>query len=116
MCRRIYGFNFVLIKHNPKFMHTQQFSSEKSLQDFYKRVSSKINAGFTIKEKNDKLPFAIVSREARAINHTFNFVLFCLTFGLWSVVWLYLTFVYSKEKRILIAIDEDGKTFEERCY
>lgn len=91
-------------------------SSEKSLQDFYKRVSSKINAGFTIKEKNDKLPFAIVSREARAINHTFNFVLFCLTFGLWSIVWLYLTFVYGKEKRILIAIDEDGKTFEERCY
>jgi hypothetical protein len=29
---------------------------------------------------------------------------------------LYLTFVYGKEKRILIAIDEDGKTFEERCY
>jgi len=97
-------------------MNNDYSSSAKSLQGFYKRVSSKISAGFTIKEKNDKLPFAIVSREARAINHTFNFVLFCLTFGLWSVVWLYLTFVYGKEKRILIAIDEDGKTFEERCY
>ncbi|MEN9980455.1 MAG: hypothetical protein RIR67_1043 [Bacteroidota bacterium] len=97
-------------------MNNNPISSEKSLQDYYNRVSTKIRAGFTVKEKNDKLPFAILSREARAINHTFNFVLFCLTFGLWSIVWLYLTFVYGKEKRILIAIDEDGKTFEERCY
>ena len=97
-------------------MNNNPISSEKSLQDYYSRVSTKIRAGFTVKEKNDKLPFAILSREARAINHTFNFVLFCLTFGLWSIVWLYLTFVYGKEKRILIAIDEDGKTFEERCY
>jgi hypothetical protein len=97
-------------------MNYNPISSEKSLQDYYNRVSTKIRAGFTVKEKNDKLPFAILSREARAINHTFNFVLFCLTFGLWSIVWLYLTFVYGKEKRILIAIDEDGKTFEERCY
>lgn len=97
-------------------MNKNPISSEKSLQDYYNRVSTKIRAGFTVKEKNDKLPFAILSREARAINHTFNFVLFCLTFGLWSIVWLYLTFVYGKEKRILISIDEDGKTFEERCY
>ncbi|MEY4011682.1 MAG: hypothetical protein RIT22_806 [Bacteroidota bacterium] len=97
-------------------MNNNPISSEKSLQDYYNRVSTKIRAGFTVKEKNDKLPFAILSREARAINHTFNFVLFCLTFGLWSIVWLYLTFVYGKEKRILISIDEDGKTFEERCY
>lgn len=97
-------------------MRKKIISSEKSLQDYYNRISTKINAGFTVKEKNDKLPFAILSREARAINHTFNFVLFCLTFGLWSIVWLYLTFVYGKEKIILIAIDEDGKTFEERCY
>lgn len=116
MCRRIYGFNFVLINHNPKFMHTQQFSSDKSLQDFYRKISSRISAGFTVKERNDKLPFAILSREAKSINHTFNFVLFCLTLGLWSIVWLYLTYNYAKEKRILIAIDEDGKTFEETCY
>lgn len=97
-------------------MNTNYISSEKSLQDYYNRISAKISAGFTVKEKNDKLPFAILSREARAINHTFNFVLFCLTFGLWSFVWLYLIYVYSKEKKILIAIDEDGKTFEESCY
>ena len=91
-------------------------NSDKSLQDFYNRVSARIRAGFIVKEKNDKLPFAILSREPRAINHTLNFVLSCLTFGLWSIGWLYMTFVYGKEKRILIAIDEDGKTFEETCY
>lgn len=97
-------------------MDNNNFSSEKSLQDFYKRVSTKISAGFILKERNDKLPFAILSREAKAINHTFNFILFCLTFGLWSIVWLYVTINYAKEKRILIAIDEDGKTFVETCY
>ena len=91
-------------------------NSEKSLQDFYHRVSTKIRAGFMVKEKNDKLPFAILFREPRSINHTLNFALFCLTLGLWSIGWLYMTFVYGKEKRILIAIDEDGKTFEEPCY
>lgn len=91
-------------------------NSDKSLQDFYNRVSARIRSGFEVKEKNDKLPFAILSREPRVINHTLNFVLFCLTFGLWSIGWLYMIFVYAKEKRILIAIDEDGKTFEETCY
>jgi len=105
-----------LKKHNSIQMNNNTISSEKSLQDFYNKVSAKIRAGFIIKEKNDKLPFAILSREPRSINHTLNFVLFCLTLGLWSIGWLYMTFVYGKEKRILIAIDEDGKTFEEPCY
>ncbi|WP_374507333.1 hypothetical protein [Flavobacterium sp.] len=91
-------------------------TSEKNLQDFYNRISAKIRAGFIVKEKNDKLPFAILSREPRGINHTLNFIVFCLTLGVWSVGWLYMTFVYGKEKRILIAIDEEGKTFEETCY
>ena len=97
-------------------MYNNDYSSENNLQDFYNRVSSKISTGFTVVKRNDKLPFAILSRKARAINHSFNFILCCLTFGLWSVVWLYLTYNYAKEKRILIAIDEDGKTFEESFY
>jgi hypothetical protein len=93
-----------------------QTINDKSLQDFYTKISLKIRNGFTVTEKNDKLPFAVLSREARQINHTFNFLLFCLTLGLWTIVWVYLTYVYAKEKTILIAIDEDGKTFEEICY
>ena len=97
-------------------MNNNDIDSEKNLQDFYKRVSSKISIGFKVTKRNDKLPFAILSREARTINHTLNFLLFFLTLGLWSIVWLYLTYNYAKEKRILIAIDEDGKTFEETYY
>lgn len=110
------GLFLFVVRIESHFMNHKQYSSDKSLQDFYKRVSSKISTGFIVKERNDKLPFAILSREARRINHSFNFVLFCLTLGLWSIGWLYLTFVYGKEKRILIAIDEDGKTFVESCY
>jgi hypothetical protein len=29
---------------------------------------------------------------------------------------IYVTYVSSKEKNIVIAIDEDGNTFEEKCY
>jgi len=97
-------------------MINRQTINDKSLQDFYTKISLKIRSGFTVTERNDKLPFAVLSREARQINHAFNFVLFCLTLGLWAIVWVYLTYVYAKEKTILIAIDEDGKTFEEICY
>jgi hypothetical protein len=31
------------------------------------------------------------------------------------VSWFYVTYVSSK-KNIVIAIDEDGNTFEEKCY
>lgn len=57
-------------------MKNNSISSEKSLQDFYKRVSARIHAGFIVKEKNDKLPFAILSREPRAINHTLTLFYF----------------------------------------
>ena len=32
-------------------MNNNPISSEKSLQDYYNRVSTKIRAGFTVKEK-----------------------------------------------------------------
>lgn len=97
-------------------MKNKHFNSDENLQEFYNRISKKIRAGFTLTEKNDKLPFAVLHKEPRNINHNYNFILCCLTFGLWSIVWMYLTYINSKEKRILIAIDEDGNTFEERCY
>ncbi|BDB53602.1 hypothetical protein GENT11_19140 [Flavobacterium ammonificans] len=97
-------------------MNNNYVITEKSLQDFYNRISSRIRSGFIVKEKNDKLPFAILTREPKIVNHSFNLVLCCLTFGLWSIIWIYQTLSYGREKRILISIDEDGKTFEETCY
>ncbi|MEY4432801.1 MAG: hypothetical protein RLZZ44_931 [Bacteroidota bacterium] len=97
-------------------MNKNRISSDRSRKDFYNRVSARICGGFIIKEKNEKLPFVVLSRKPRNINHAINFVLFCLTFGLWSIAWMYMTVVYGKEKRIIIAIDEDGKIVEETCY
>jgi hypothetical protein len=42
-------------------------------------------------------------------------MIFCLTLGLWSFAWLYLTIEATKQKKILVAIDEDGFPFEEKC-
>jgi hypothetical protein len=95
---------------------TTQISSADSLLAFKKVIKNKINKGFEIEERNDKLPFAVLFRKGKKVNHKFNLFLFLLTLGLWSPVWVYLCYVSLGEKRILIAIDEDGNTFEDKCY
>lgn len=96
-------------------MTSNSYVNEESLQKFSSILASKIHSGFTIIEKNDSLPFVVLSKGRKEVDHKFNFVLCCMTLGVWSVGWIYLTYVYSKEKNILIAIDEDGNTFEEKC-
>ena len=79
-------------------------------------LDNKTNNGFEGLERNDKLPVAVLLRKKQKVNHVFNFCIFCVTLGLWSIVWIYITQVSSKAKKILIAIDEDGNPFEEKCY
>ncbi|TDW52393.1 hypothetical protein EV144_1011083 [Flavobacterium sp. 270] len=88
---------------------------EQSLQVFSNMISKKIHKGFTLEERNDEFLFAVLSKGGKAVNHGLNFMIFCLTLGLWSFAWLYLTLEASKEKKILVAIDEDGFPFEEKC-
>lgn len=90
--------------------------SEEDLQKFKKALKDKINKGFQIEERNDQLPFAVLSKKRKKINHNFNLLLSCITLGLWSFAWVYLCCVSSKERRILIAIDEDGNAFEDKCF
>ncbi|MFB3387395.1 hypothetical protein [Flavobacterium sp. LAR06] len=89
--------------------------SQESLQVFSNMISSKVHKGFTLEERNDKLLFAVLSKGGKVVNHGLNFTIFCLTLGLWSFAWLYLTVHASKKKKILVAIDEDGYPFEEKC-
>lgn len=96
-------------------MKSNQCINEESRQKFTNIIANKIHHGFTIIEKNDTLPFAVLTKGEKKVDHVFNFLLCCLTLGLWSVGWIYLTYVSSKEKNIVIAIDEDGNTFEEKC-
>jgi hypothetical protein len=84
-------------------------------QSFSKKLSDKIKLGFKITEFNDKLPYVILTKEQKSINHNLHFMLFCLTIGAWSIIWIYLTLTHIPKKEILIAIDEDGNVFEEKC-
>lgn len=93
-----------------------KITSEKNLIKFKTALKDKVNKGFKIEEINDKLPFAILSKRGKKVNHNFNLLLSFITLGIWSLAWVYLCCVSSKEKRILIAIDEDGNTFEDKCY
>ncbi|MBK0369997.1 hypothetical protein [Flavobacterium agrisoli] len=97
-------------------MSTHQLAQTDNLQVFSNLISNKLNNGFVLEERNDELFFAVLSKGGKVIDHSFNFVIFIFTLGLWSIAWLYLTLEYSKPKKILVAIDEDGIPFEEKCF
>ncbi|MBA0884665.1 hypothetical protein [Flavobacterium undicola] len=79
-------------------------------------LAQKIKKGFVVEEVNDKLPFVVLSKKPTKVNHRLNFLISCATFGLWSIPWAYKYFEAKKERKIIIAIDEDGMPFEEKCY
>lgn len=79
-------------------------------------LAQKVKKGFVIEEVNDKLPFVVLSKKRAKVNHNLNFWISCATFGLWSIPWMVQYYQSKKEKKIIIAIDEDGMPFEEKCY
>jgi hypothetical protein len=97
-------------------MKSNQIIHTENLKKYTSTLANKIHKGFVVIENNDKLPFAVLAKEGFDIHQGLNFLFFCATLGLWSLPWLYMSLVSSKEKMILIGIDEDGNTFEQRCY
>jgi hypothetical protein len=93
-----------------------KITTEENIIRFTKALKDKINKGFEIEERNDKLPFAVLSKKSKKVNHNYNLLLLCITFGLWALAWMYQCCISSKQKTILIALDEDGNVFEEKCY
>lgn len=90
--------------------------STDSFKKFSMMLADKLKSGFVVVERNDQLPYAVLKKEGDKIDHITNFVICCMTLGMWSIVWLYIAKVSSKAKTILIAIDEDGNTFEDKCF
>jgi hypothetical protein len=97
-------------------MMTSTIASQNNRTTFSNLLSHRIQKGFKIVGQNDKLPYVVLSKEPKAINHKLHFLLSCITISLWAVVWIYLIFKASRNKKILVAIDEDGKVFEEKCF
>jgi hypothetical protein len=91
-------------------------ATDENLRKISVIIDTKINNGFVLTERNDKLPFAVLKKEGKEVNHEMNFCICCMTLGIWSLVWIYLSYVSSKDKTILVAIDEDGNAFEDKCY
>ncbi|KAF2328520.1 hypothetical protein [Flavobacterium nitrogenifigens] len=96
-------------------MKSYQFIDEKNLDRFYEIIAAKTRNGFVITEQNEKLPYVVLSKKKKAINHSFHLFLSILTFGFWTIVWIYLILKFSREKDILVAVDEDGNLFEDKC-
>ncbi|MGO4772770.1 hypothetical protein ACEN2I_14000 [Flavobacterium sp. W22_SRS_FK3] len=96
-------------------MGSCQLTNEKDFAKFQQILSNKIRNGFIVIEKNDKLPYVVLYKEKKQIDSSLQLVLVFATLGLWSIVWLYLIINLSKKKQILVAVDEDGNVFEEKC-
>lgn len=96
-------------------MESYQYINEKNLDQFHKMLSAKIRNGFVIIEHNEKLPYAVLSKQKKEINHSLHLFFTCTTLGLWAIVWIYQIITLSKKKNILVALDEDGNLFEEKC-
>ncbi|MHC0444175.1 hypothetical protein ACWA1F_02130 [Flavobacterium sp. 3-218] len=96
-------------------MESYQFITEKNIDRFYEIIAAKTRNGFVITEQNEKLPYVVLSKEKKAVNHTFHFFLSIITLGFWLIVWIYLTITFSRKKDILVAVDEDGNLFEDKC-
>lgn len=92
------------------------FIKQDKFNLFTKVIANKIQNGFVVIEKNEKTPFTVLYKEGKKINHSMNFLICCATLGMWSLAWLYMTRVSAKDRKVLIAIDEDGTVFEENCY
>jgi hypothetical protein len=78
-------------------MTSNTYVNEESLQQFTSILANKIHHGFTIIEKNDSLPLQFYLK-GKEVDHGLNFLLCCMTLGVWSVGWIYVTYVSSKEK------------------
>ncbi|MEO7977348.1 hypothetical protein [Flavobacterium sp.] len=96
-------------------MNRYQFTTEKDFTKFQKTLSAKIRNGFVIIEQNDKLPYAVLSRKKKQIDSSFHLAMVFATLGIWSVIWLYQFIISHHKKDILVAVDEDGNIFEEKC-
>ncbi|REH01912.1 hypothetical protein [Flavobacterium aquicola] len=92
------------------------FIKQEKLNLFRKTIANKIQNGFVVIEQNEKTPFTVLYKEGRKVNHSLNFLICCATLGMWSLPWLYMTQVTAKDKKVLVAIDEEGVVFEEKCY
>ncbi len=96
-------------------MRSYQLHTDADYKKLQKRLSAKLQSGFTIIEQNNKLPYVVLSKESKSIDHSYFLFLSCITAGLWSVIWIYSIINNSHKKQILIALDEDGNVFEEIC-
>jgi len=97
-------------------MESYQFIEHKNLDQFHRKLSAKIRNGFVIIEHNEKLPYAVLSKEKKEINHSLHLFLTIITLGFWSIIWICLIMTLSRKKDILVALDEDGNLFEEKCF
>ncbi len=96
-------------------MESYQFITEKNVDRFYEIIAAKTRNGFVITEQNEKLPYVVLSKEKKTLNHPFHLFLSIITLGLWLIVWIYLIIKFSSKKDILVAVDEDGNLFEDKC-
>ncbi len=96
-------------------MKKHHLSSKASLEKFHNAIYQKMKTGFILTEENKSVPFVVLSKEKKEINHSLHFLLCCLTIGIWFMIWVCLIIEQSYNRTVIIAIDENGNVFEDKC-
>ena len=85
-------------------MKSYQLTNEKDFAKFQQILSNKIQNGFIVIEKNDKLPYVVLSKEKKQIDSSLQLTLVFATLGLWSIVWFYLITHLTQKSTFQIAL------------
>lgn len=94
-------------------MEDTNFTYEERLQQFLNVISTKTEEGYMVVDKNEKALVVVLLKPGGKINHLLNFLLSCISCGLWIIVWVILALISPKEKTIKISIDNTGNVIEE---
>src|ERR1700744_57845 len=89
-------------------------SYDDKFQRFSSMVSTKTMQGFMVADRNDKALVAVLVKPAEKVNHLLHLAITACTCGGWGLVWLVLSLIAAKEKRVRISIDGSGTATEEQ--
>lgn len=95
-------------------MESQDLNYEEKFHRFSNMISTKTLQGYMIVDRNDKALVAVLAKQGEKVNHLLHFLISCFTCGFWILVWVYLSLVRSKERRLRISIDSAGNSNEEK--
>ena len=85
-------------------MTTERKSTDERKDIIGRQVSMMAAQGMRVESQSD---FQVILLKGKPVNHILHLILTIITFGLWGIVWIALSFL-GGEKRQIVSVDEFG--------